>query len=104
MSQRLELLEKKQEGPARESAIAAALAAGKVVPQSVRDLPLELMTKVIADLPAGTVPLSPETPGHVQAHSATAPTGVAAEIRANLGITDEAWKRHNPPDGKSVVV
>ena len=68
---------------------------GKVVPLSVRKLPIEHLRAVVQDLPTGVVPLEQRTPEHIQALSAgeALPDTQGAELDRLLGITPEMKTR-----------
>ncbi len=83
-------------GQERQSILDSALRAGKLVPQSVQELPVEHLRKVIADLPEGVVPLTARTP--VSARNAGELTALSAadlEVCRTLGLTEEAYRKAN---------
>jgi len=94
LSLSVEKLTKLMEAGQRDSLLDAALRAGKLVPQSVKDLPLEHLAKVIADLPEGVVPLAQRTPSGL-ANAADKVVAMSAEDKAvaeQLGLTEADYK------------
>jgi hypothetical protein len=79
----------------REFVIGNGLLEGKIIPLAVRALPLAQLRLVVADLPAGQVPVKRETPGVVALAATTAPSAADEEVRRRMGITPETWARHN---------
>lgn len=90
-------LQKRLDESERARIHAEALAAGKIIPHSAADLPLEQFTKLVADLPADQVPLKQRTPEGVKSFTASlTPTNSADEtVRKQLGLSKEAWEKHN---------
>lgn len=83
------------EGNEKDRLLADAVAAGKLVPQSISNLPLEHFKKVVADLPAGVVPLERRTPKDIQTHSAgvlSVDSVTETEVNRQLGIKPAADK------------
>ncbi len=74
----------------------AALRAGKIVPLTADELPIEQFRKLVSELPADQVPLDKRTPDGVKTFSSSglADTAGATEVRAALGISEETWKKH----------
>ncbi len=83
----------------RGSLTAQAIAAGKIIPMGVEDLPLDKFKTMVDALPADQVPLEQRTPAGVVAFASTGigagGGGPDAEVRKTLGISDAAWKKHN---------
>lgn len=71
-----------------------AIRAGKLVPNSVRDLPLDDFKKVVADLPEGVVPLSARTPegGVNKGTDLTALSADDRAVAAQLGLSEADYK------------
>jgi phage I-like protein len=79
----------------REFVIGNGLLEGKIIPLSVRALPLTQLRQIVAELPGGQVPTKRQTPG-VLALAVTAPPNAAdEEVRRRLGIPPETWSKHN---------
>lgn len=75
-------------GNERQSLITAALKDGKLVTQSIQELPIENLRKVLADLPSGVVPLEKRTVEGVKTHSVSFEgddSAAAAEVARQLG-------------------
>ena len=85
----------KEDNRERDAVLADAMREGKVVPLSVRKLPIEHLRAVVKDLPTGVVPLEQRTPEHIQALSAgeALPDTQGAELDRLLGITPEMKTR-----------
>ena len=81
------------EGNEKDIVLRQALAAGKLVTQSIADLPIESLKKVLADLPANQVPLEKRTPDAIKTMSSDVLGGdsaVEAEVNRQLGIKAKA--------------
>ena len=92
------LLKTAGEKSQRESIAARALAAGKIIPQSAMEMPLDAFEKLVSELPADQVPLEKRTVEGVKTHSSTGigqGSSVRDEIMRNMGITKEQWDKHN---------
>jgi phage I-like protein len=82
-------------GGERQRLINEATAAGKLVLNSVAELPIDSLKKVLAELPAGVVPLERRTPEGIKTHSSDVVSGdsaVEAEVARQLGIKPAAKK------------
>lgn len=94
MSVELKRLGTLLEGNEKDRLITEAIASGKLITQSIQDLPLEHFKKIVADLPAGVVPLERRTPKDIQTHSASvinaATVAAEAEVNRQLGIKAKA--------------
>jgi len=89
MSADLKALRELVTGSERERLVNDAIQAGKLVPQSIAELPIESLKKVLAELPAGVVPMDRRTPEGIKTHSSHVVTGDAAaeaEVARQLGI------------------
>lgn len=85
------------EGNEKEKLLNEAIAAGKLVTQSISGLPLEHLKAVLADLRAGVVPLDRRTPAAIQTHSASvvgAGDPVAAAMDRAAGLTPDDIKKY----------
>lgn len=82
----------------RDQLVARAIREGKVIPLSaeqIASMPVTTLSALVDGLPV-TVPLEARTPEKIKEFSAGMPdNSVAAEIRENLGISKEAWDKHN---------
>ncbi len=78
----------------RAGLLAGAAAAGKLVPLSVQKLPIADLTAIIAELPAGAVPITAQTTG-IQAHAATVQMdeSISKDVCRQLGISEEDYKK-----------
>jgi phage I-like protein len=76
----------------RENIINAAVAVGKIVPNSAKDLPVDKLRALVAELPAAQVPLDKRTPEQVQALSATL-NATDLAVCQQLGIKPEDFKK-----------
>lgn len=96
-------LNARHEQAARDAIVDEAVRAGKIIPKSwLPDdkgnggLPIDELRTLSADLPE-IVPLSARTPRAIS--SATDAKGALTaderEVMGRLGVSDEAWKRHN---------
>lgn len=103
LAARMETIEREQskmlaagEQAERDRLVAAATAAGKVIPLSadeIKETPVKILSAMIEKI-AVTVPLEQRT-GHVKEFSSGISNDpVANEIRTNLGISKEAWDKH----------
>lgn len=73
-----------------------AIRAGKLVPQSVRALPLTSFRAVVAELPEGVVPLAARTPEAARNEgTVTALSASDQGICKTLGISEEDYKKAN---------
>lgn len=81
----------------RDLILGAALREGKIVPLAARDLPVEKFRALVAELPAGTVPIERQTPGIVALAAPGKQVESAADeaVRVTLGLTKEQWLKHN---------
>jgi phage I-like protein len=98
LSDELATLKLAAEKSERESIAARALAAGKIIPQSAMEMPLETFRKLIDELPADQVPMEKRTVEGVKTHSSTGigqGQSVRDEIMKTMGITKEQWDKHN---------
>ncbi len=94
LTDKIAALEARDDQREREVILAAALAEGKVVPDEASKLPMADFKALVGKLPV-TVPVGRRTPEHVKALASTlGATGLSAEVQKNLGISDEAWKKH----------
>jgi len=90
LSAQVQTLIDKQDAREREHIIALAVAEGKIIPASVKALAVEDLRKVVAELPAGQVPLDRKTPANVlQPLSAEDPE--VQEVCRQLGISTEQY-------------
>lgn len=97
LSARLDRVESAAQDGERSRLVERATHEGKVIPLSADDLksiPLTTLSVMIDKLPV-TVPLTARTTPVVESHSVSAPTAIQSEIRKNLGISEETWKKHN---------
>jgi hypothetical protein len=92
----LKTLTADREKAERQAIEAEAASKGKIIPLSVKGLPLDHFRKVVADLPAGQVPLDQQTPETVALAAVGGDPGDAnaAQVRQLLGISDDDWKKH----------
>lgn len=80
-------------GAERDILVRKALSEGKLVTNSIAELPLDSLKKVLADLPAGQVPLEKRTPEAIKSLSSevlTAEAADEAEVNRQLGIKPRA--------------
>jgi phage I-like protein len=89
LSARIEDLSKQFDASTRSNLLAAALREGKLVPNSAKDLPLDKLTSLIAELPANQVPLEKRTPEHVQATGLDSLSATDLEVARQLGLKPE---------------
>ncbi len=104
MSARLEVVEgtlktftAASEKNERDNLIRSATASGKVIPLSAEEIsetPVKILSAMIDKLPV-TVPLEQRTGAVKEFSSGINNDPVADEIRENLGISKEAWNKHN---------
>lgn len=81
----------------RENLIRTATASGKVIPLSADEIgetPVKILSAMIDKLPV-TVPLEGRTGVVKEFSSGINNDPVADQIRENLGISKEAWNKHN---------
>lgn len=96
MSADLATLKELVSGGERERLVKEAIQAGKLVPHSVAELPIEHLKKVLADLPAGVVPMERRTPEGIKTHSSDILSGESAteaEVARQLGRPVAAAKK-----------
>jgi hypothetical protein len=93
----IEALKKASEKSERESIAARALSAGKIIPQSAMELPVDAFKKLVEELPADQVPMEKRTVEGIKTHSSGISQGNAVrdEIMKTMGITKELWDKHN---------
>jgi phage I-like protein len=75
-------------GGERTRLVNEAILAGKIVPQSIAELPIDSLKKVLGDLPPGMVPLDRRTPEGIKTHSSDVVSGESiaeAEVARQLG-------------------
>lgn len=76
-----------------------ALREGKLIPASAEELELDQYRTLVAELPAGQVPVEQRTPEHLKVLSSGAPTTEesrsAEVVRRSLGISKEDWEKHS---------
>jgi phage I-like protein len=99
---RLDALQRALESSHKDAEVARAAREGKVIPLSAAEIestPLTVLTAMINRLPE-VVPLEARTPEKIKEFAAPqggpASASVAEEVRRNLGLTEEAWKKYNP--------
>lgn len=92
MSAELKALAAKFEVSERENIINTAVAAGKIVPNSAKDLPVEKLRALIAELPADQVPLEKRTPDQVKTLSASL-SATDLKVCQQLGIKPEDFTK-----------
>lgn len=78
---------------------ADALRAGKLIPLTADELPIEQFRKLVAELPADQVPMDKRTPEGIKTFSSSGLQDAAAgagadEVRSALGISEDSWKKH----------
>lgn len=83
----------------REAITAAALRDGKLIPHSATTLPLASFKAIVAELPAGIVPLDQRTPAAIKTFSASIVPGsesaaTAETIRKAAGLTAEEFAKY----------
>ena len=88
----LKTLSTRLDNSERENIIQAAVSAGKIVPNSAKDLPVEKLRALIAELPADQVPLDKRTPDQVKALSSTL-SATDLAVCKQLGINPEEFKK-----------
>lgn len=90
-------LSEKLDAQERHALLADAARDGKLVPvNSAKSLPLADLKALVAELPAGQVPLSQRTPEHLQALAASGlnpGNAVDDAVCKQLGITKEDWAK-----------
>ncbi|MEI6036156.1 MAG: phage protease [Verrucomicrobiae bacterium] len=86
----MEALVKRFDTTQRAQILSTALQAGKLVPASAKDLPLETLSALVEELPAGSVPLESRTPAAVQTLSSQLNAADLA-VCAQLNITPESF-------------
>lgn len=91
LSARLDELSKRQEANDRADILANALRDGKLVPNSVKDLPIENLRAIVAELEPGIVPVERRTPEQVKALSATL-SATDLAVANQLGLKPEDLK------------
>ena len=74
----------------RENIINAAVTAGKIVPNSAKDLPVEKLRALVAELPADQVPLDKRTPEQVKTLSTNLSASDLAVCK-QLGLKPEEF-------------
>lgn len=97
LTERLGALEKAGQKASIDSLIGQAIREGKLVPNSVSELPFEMAAKIIADLPANIVPLNQRTPEGLKVHSAVIGSNVNsadAEVARQMGVSPESLKKY----------
>ena len=81
-------------GDEKTRLINEAIAAGKLVTNSVQKLPLEHLKAVLAELPEGAVPMDRRTPAAIQTHASsmvlTADKAAEAAVFKQLGLSPDA--------------
>ncbi len=89
LAARLDTMAQMLDQQARSQVLADALRDGKLVPATAKALPLDQLTALVAELPAGQVPTDKRTPEHVQSLSAQLSAHDLA-VAAQLGLNLEA--------------
>ncbi len=89
------------DGQVRDTIVAEAVQTGREVPaewlpdkDGKGGLPNDQLRTLCATLPI-TVPLDRRTPANVITLNATIETSAEKEVRKQLGISEEQWKKHN---------
>ena len=84
----------KTDSSERSALLEQAARDGKLVPLTCKTLPLDVLAKIVGELPAGMVPVDQRTPesGAVALSVNIGVNDTSAEIRKNLGISEDAWK------------
>lgn len=88
LAARLDAMTQRLDAQERARVLEAALHEGKLVPTSAKTLPLEQLTALVADLPAGQVPMDRRTPETVQTLSAQL-SATDLAVAAQLGLKPE---------------
>ena len=89
----VDALSKRADEAARDALLSAALAEGKIVPESAKTLGLDALKTFCASLPC-VVPLGRRTPEGIKEFSAKTPqNSAAAEVRNRLGLTEEEFEK-----------
>lgn len=81
----------------RDAITAGAIRDGKLIPNSATDLSLTQFRALLADLPAGVVPLEQRTPEGLKSHAVSLVGGNPTEVDAvsrQMGVTPEALKKY----------
>jgi phage I-like protein len=81
----------------RENLVRRATSEGKVIPLSAEEIeetPIKTLSAIIEKLPA-TVPLEQRTGQVKEFSSGVSNDPMAEQIRVNLGVSKEAWDKHN---------
>jgi phage I-like protein len=82
----LDELRKQFDASTRSNILSAALRDGKLVPNSAKDLPLDKLTSLVAELPANQVPLDKRTPDAVKSEGLDALSAEDLEVARQLGL------------------
>lgn len=90
LSANLKALTERFETAERENIIGAAVAAGKIVPNSAKDLPVEKLRALVAELPADQVPLEKRTPEQLKTLSTNLSASDLAVCK-QLGLKPEEF-------------
>jgi hypothetical protein len=86
-------IKKSLDDNARESVMASALAAGKIVPEDAKKLDTEALKLFCAGLPS-VVPVGRRTPDGIREFSANIPNNpVVSDVCKNLGLTEDEFKK-----------
>lgn len=88
LASRLDNMATRLDEQERSRLLESALRDGKLVPNSAKTLPIVQLTALVADLPAGQVPLEQRTPANVQALSAQV-SATDLAVAAQLGLKPE---------------
>jgi phage I-like protein len=95
---RLAVIEGARTTDERQALMTRAAAEGKVIPLSAEEIkqtPVDVLKTLVDKTPA-TVPLDQRTPGKLVEFSAGIQgAGIEDEVRKTLGISEDAWKKHN---------
>lgn len=86
LSSRIDDLARQFESTTRENILAGALREGKLVPNSAKDLPLDKLTSLVAELPANQVPLEKRTPDAVKSEGLDTLSAEDLEVARQLGL------------------
>lgn len=92
LSAELKALSARFDSAERENIINAAVASGKIVPNSAKDLPVEKLRALVAELPADQVPLEKRTPEQVKALSTNLSASDLAVCK-QLGLKPEEFHK-----------
>lgn len=82
----LDELRKQFDASTRSNILSAALRDGKLVPNSAKDLPLDKLTSLVAELPGNQVPLDKRTPDAVKSEGLDALSAEDLEVARQLGL------------------